>query len=110
MKKKVIAKTFELQKAQWVNFGWWIWMALCLFCFCLPVFSFPLQFLITSMGKAILSPIPVISNWAVRHFDVYTDNMFLVACSDCGRIFFISCIVALVLEFLYAFITIYIKE
>lgn len=109
MKKSVISKWFYLQGAQWNSIIWCGWLAICIAGMCLPVFSYPLQLFLTSFAKSLLSAIPPLAEWTVRHFSVYSDDMFFVACADCGRIFVISYVFLAAIEFIYAFILTYIK-
>lgn len=108
-KKSVLKKWLSFQKSQWNSIVWCGWLAICIAGMCIPVFSYPLQLFLTSFAKSLLSAVPPLAEWTVRHFSVYADDMFFVACADCGRIFVVSYVFIAIVEFIYAFILTYIK-
>ena len=111
MKKKVLRVWMSMVKAQWSSTAWFYWLAICILGMAFPIVSYPLQLLITSAAKAILSPIPQLADWTVRHDTIYySDDMFFIACADCGRIFFVSCVISAVIEFFIAFLQTYLKK
>lgn len=108
-KKSVLKRWINFQKAQWNSIVWCGWMAICLSCMCFPVLAYPGQILLTSFAKSFLSAIPELANWTVRHFSVYGDDMFLIACADCGRILVLSYVFIAVIQLIYVFMLTYLK-
>ena len=100
--KKFVKNWIAMEMLQWMFPVWWIWIAICLTAICIPILGYPLQFILTAGGKALLSPFPRIAEWAVRHYSVYNDDMWLIACADCGRILFLSCIFSTIIDIILA--------
>ena len=108
MKKSVLKMYLKVLAAQWSNIGWACWMGICITCMCFPVFGYPGQLVLTFFGRSLLSAIEPLAEWTVRHHSVYGDEMWAVACADCGRIFFVSCIIAALVDLLIAFGIVYV--
>lgn len=107
MIKNVLKTWTNMQKAQWKNGAWIAVISVHLSCMAVPVFFFPAQVIITSAWKALLSPFPPLAEWTVRNFSVYSDEVFLIACADCGRIIFLLCFITAFIEFFIAFLRTY---
>ena len=115
MMKKVLRVWRYMIRDQWDSPAWNVWTIVCILLIVIPMMSYPFQLLITSAAKAILSPIPQLAAWTIRHdmidYDgsyVYNDDMYyFVACADMVRIFFVSCVISAVIEFFIAFLLIY---
>ncbi len=105
--KDVLSVWMFRLKALWSNWGWELWIGFCIVGMLIPTLVYPLQILVITLGRAILSPIPKLAEWAVRSYMDYSDDMFLIACADCGRIFFLSCVISAFIEFLIAVIQAY---
>ena len=82
---------------------WLCWTVVCIACMATPGVSYPVQVLVTSMGKALLSPIAPLAEWAVRHYSVYDIEMYFIACADCGRLYVLSYILTSIIELLISF-------
>lgn len=109
MKKSVLKTWLMVLVAQWGSLGWTIWIGACITGMCLPIFGYPIQLILTFLAKSLLSAIEPLAEWTVRHHSVYGDEMWMVACADCGRIFFVSCIIAAIIDFFIAFGSVYVK-
>lgn len=99
MMKKILKTWMDVKIAQWTSPIWGAWVTVWITSMSLPVFGYPLQLILTTAGKAFLSPVAPLAKWAVRHYSINDDEMFFVACADCGRLFFISCIIISIIEF-----------